>query len=195
MIVPPQAGNNELVSRFDGFLFSGGGDFAPHFYPGEKIGNELRDTDEERDEFEINLLRFLWEKDLPVLGICRGMQAMNLALGGGLYQDLKSDNQNFFDHFLVNNDEKYHEVQIGNDSILAEITQEMWIKVNSRHHQGIKRLAAGLQAIAWSSDGLIEAFTAKEKRFWLGIQWHPENLFSINPLCMEIFRVFIRACG
>ncbi|MGE5558872.1 MAG: gamma-glutamyl-gamma-aminobutyrate hydrolase family protein [Bacillota bacterium] len=193
-LLPPHEAGEYLLSYFDGIVFTGGGDFSPCYYGDERDCRNLRGVDGERDMFEIGLMRILWERDWPALGICRGMQGMNLALGGLLYHDLSAVQLSFQDHFMTAPDHAGHSVFVEPGTILTAACGKKRLSVNSRHHQGVRRLAAGLTPAAWAEDGLLEAFNGKGKKFWLGVQWHPENLYGSDSSMLGIFQAFVKAC-
>lgn len=183
----------EIIQSFDAFLFTGGYDIDPKYYHQKITFSEPKVP--MRDAFETELLNFLIQSsNKPVLGICRGMQLMNVVLGGSLYQDLSlfiSDNA--INHrpdkektFLA------HEVLVDKSSEFFNIVKDSKFFVNSRHHQGIDRLSKNLLAVAHSDDGLIEAVHLPEKKFFYGVQWHPENRKD-DPSSERIFRAFIEA--
>lgn len=184
----------EISGRLDGFLFTGGQDVAPELY-GERALPECGPVCQERDEMELRLLRFVTVRDKPLLGVCRGIQLANAALGGTLYQDLPSQKPSEAIHRQA---EPYslpaHEVTIlPNTPLDALPRMPRSVSVNSLHHQAIKRLSPRLCPMAISGDGLIEAAWMPEKRFiWL-IQWHPELMPENDPASGQIFSAFVQA--
>lgn len=186
-----------LLKHLDGILFSGGPDVHPKFFQEETIP-ECRNIIIERDELEINLLPMAMELRLPVLGICRGIQVMNIALGGDIYQDI--DAQANLHHFVSHYQKAkgtvpVHKVNVEPHTLLSEICNknEMW--VNSFHHQGVRNVAAGLSVAAKSNDGLVEAITKEDYPFFLAIQWHPEEMFTTDEISRKIFSEFIIAAS
>jgi putative glutamine amidotransferase len=181
-----------LATSLDGLLLTGGDDMDPACY-GEENRCDTSIIHPDRDRFELALLRFARERRLPVLGICRGFQVMNVHFGGSLYQDLslrpgtgahKSDESNVY---------LPHPVRIAEGTRLHSLAGRGVIEVNSRHHQIVNRLAPGLIPAAVAEDGVIEAFESPEEpRFLLGVQWHPERMPEA-PSSAAIFREFIRA--
>lgn len=186
-----------LSSFCQGLLLSGGGDFDPGFF-GEAPHSALGTVDYERDCWEINLIRKARREGLPILGICRGMQAINIALGGSLYQDLPSQYPESGKDGLVEHsqsipgDQVTHRVKIAESSLLYKIVESTEIWTNSHHHQAVKGTAPGLEITAWSDDGVIEGIEGKDDRFLLGVQWHPERLST--PESHRLFAAFVRAC-
>jgi putative glutamine amidotransferase len=167
-----------LVARLDGLVFSGGGDIAPARYGG--VPHPLvAGVDPDRDQVELDLFAEAMARRRPLLGICRGMQLMNVALGGTLYEDVLAQHPGGIKHQYwpdMPRDRLSHEVTIAPQSRLAAILGSTRAAVNSLHHQGVRRLADGLVATAHAPDGLIEAFELPEHPFALAVQWHPEWL-------------------
>ncbi len=178
-VVLPNTRRTELVDRFlsivDGLIISGGNDVDPVFYGERKKVKNLSIT-RERDLFEIALVKKAKARQTPILGICRGMQLVNVALGGDLYQDFSYEKK-FLDHTLEGSIlyNKRHPVVIQKESKLFHIIGKSRIMVNTSHHQMVRKVAPGLIATAWSErDGVIEAVESKGDRFLLCVQWHPE---------------------
>jgi putative glutamine amidotransferase len=199
MILPPLVDPRMaevLLDGIDGLLLSGGNDLDPGYY-GEECAPELGVTNPERDAFEIALLRLALGRGMPVLGICRGMQILNVALGGTLYQDLSSQlGGNVLKHWQETPKwQPAHEIEILYDSHLAEITRCQNTKVNSYHHQGIKEVADGLVVTARSSDGVIEAveYHNLSEQWLLGIQWHAEMMREVGTEHNSLFEAHVCA--
>lgn len=177
-VVVPVVGhgeNEDLVAmRLDGLVLSGGVDIAPRYY-GEQPRRPEWAGDPRRDEHEMGLLRAFAARDKPVLGICRGLQLMNVAFGGALHQDALEDGAVDATH---RDPEQYdlltHAMSIARPSYLYELYQRSDVLVNSVHHQAIRDLAPGMEAMAHSSDGLVEAIRHRDYSFVVGVQWHPE---------------------
>lgn len=188
---------DDALEIVDGILFAGGGDIHPKHYR-EEIGPKIRSIEPYRDEFEIELFKKSLEKGIPILGICRGAQLINVALGGTLYQDLASEVVNSMKHDwfvrgedLLPRDYPIHRVKIKLNTKLFEILKpnvanDAVLEVNSYHHQAIKRLGEGLKATAYAPDGVIEAVEMGEG-FVIGVQWHAEWMDNMHPL----FRAFV----
>jgi putative glutamine amidotransferase len=179
LMLPPDEATerdpDQLLDLIDGLILAGGADIDPGSY-GEASHPETRGTVPERDEFELALARRAIERDLPLLGICRGMQLMNVATGGTLLQHLPESHGH---HEHRRNpgtfDGADHDVRLDEDSLAARATGEVVHPTKSHHHQGIDRLGDGLEITGWSLiDDLPEAVEMPERRFALGVQWHPE---------------------
>jgi putative glutamine amidotransferase len=173
LIVPPlDEGVDETLDALDGLLLSGGEDLDPVHYGAERHP-ETKGVHEARDRAELALLRAALERDMPVLAVCRGSQVLNVALGGDLVQHLPE---------VVGHDEHRHtpgtfadhDIRIAPDSRLGDLLGEH-APVKSHHHQGFGRIAASLEEVAWAEDGIIEGLEHREKRFALGVLWHPEE--------------------
>jgi putative glutamine amidotransferase len=164
----------ELLERIDALLLIGGSDVDPSMY-GAEPDPALEATFPERDEFEIALLRGALERSLPVLGICRGMHVINVALGGTLQQDLR-DEHGAHPHrrALGSFEGTEHPVTLTPSSLVAAAAGEETHLVRCHHHQAIAKLGAGLVATGRSSDGVVEAVEAADGRWLIGVQWHPE---------------------
>jgi putative glutamine amidotransferase len=188
VVLPPVAeprAAEALLDGIDGLLLSGGSDLDPRYY-GEVAVPELGVTLPERDAFEMALLERALRRKIPIFGICRGMQVLNVALGGTLYQDLPSQ----MDHMVLLGHRQEtpkwqptHEVEVDGSSKVAEIMGTNELKVNSYHHQAIKDLASGLVAVASAPDGVIEAVESGDlsQRWLLGVQWHAEAMRDAGP--------------
>jgi putative glutamine amidotransferase len=165
----------EALDLIDGLLLAGGADIDPLSY-GQRAHAETAGTVPERDDFEIALVRAGIERDLPVLGICRGMQLINVARGGTLLQHLP-ERLGHHEHRRVigSFDGADHEVELGEGTLAMRVVGEARHPTKSHHHQGVDRLGEGLQVSGTSVlDGLPEAIELPERRFVLGVQWHPE---------------------
>ncbi len=174
---------------FDGFLFSGGCDVNPARY-GEEITGEGVAVSEARDAFELTLLDKLKNSDLPILGICRGVQSINVGFGGTLHQDIKGHRQEDSGKVTAFCD------RLTPGTRLREIIGKESTMVNSFHHQAVKDVAPGFVASAVSEDGYVEAIEPADKtgRFIIGVQWHPELFYGVNDDSDKIFAAFIEAC-
>ena len=196
VIFPFTADGRELDQLMDmcgGFLLTGGHDVSPGVY-GEEPMEDLLDTCGKRDDMELTVLEKAVGSDRPVLGICRGIQFINAALGGTLYQDLPTQHPSGISHRQKPPyDAPSHEVTIVEGSPLHRCLGADRIPVNSCHHQAVKQLAPGLEPMAVSPDGLVEAVYMPGKRFVWAVQWHPEFSFRTDANSRKIFRAFIDA--
>lgn len=186
-----------LYERLDGILLSGGGDVHPEFYD-QHLSDTIARIDRSRDQVEIKLARWAFEDDRPLLGICRGSQVMNVALGGTLIHDIPSAvrSQLQHDQALSENPARLaHEVNIKADSRLATILGTDHLTVNSLHHQAVDQLASGLTISARAADDVIEGIEAPSAAFYIGIQWHPEWLTRNVPVMKKLFKAFVEACA
>ena len=190
----------DVVKGVGGLLLAGGNDVLPSLY-GASAHQTFEAAEAGRDEYEIELVRLAMEADLPVLAICRGVQLLNVAQGGTLIQDIPSELTGSIEHrFAVPPHQPFdlaHEVWIEKDSRLATLLRERLegsdsCEVNSRHHQALKTLGEGLVSIATAPDGVIEAVEDPNRRFWLGVQWHPENFWRTGEFS-ALFEGLVKA--
>lgn len=190
---------SDYVSLLDGLVLQGGADIDPSVY-GDEPTELLGPTDPIRDRFELDLLRAFAAAGKPVLGVCRGMQLINVAYGGTLYQDLR--HANIVEHVhrkLELYDEHNHDVELTKDGWLSALYEgSVAARVNSIHHQGIKRLGEGLIVEAKASDGVIEAIRHPDLPFVVGVQWHPEfhdsrfpDLLPSDPLLKAFLQIAV----
>lgn len=195
LIIPSEVKDIDFyMNQVDGLLLTGGKDIYP---PNFSIKAEEKSGpfDLSRDELEIKCLRFALEKNLPVFGICRGAQLIAAYFKCDLYQDL--DEAGLFGHTKWVLPDKFmhvHTVKIEKNSLLSQLSSDEIWKVNSGHHQGIKKLALGMKRLATTPDGLIEAFQHEKYPFVLGVQWHPEVLQNKETYHRDIFELFINQC-
>jgi putative glutamine amidotransferase len=184
-IALPQTDNTadilQYAQLFDGYLLTGGDDINPKYY-GEEIMPECGFISDTRDFFEITLFRELVKLNKPVLGICRGIQVMNAALGGSLYQ-------HYEEHQNVR-----HDIYIDVKSRLYKLYEAGRINVNSYHHQAVKKLSGVFSIAAVDKDGLIEAVCIENNKYIVGVQWHPEIFDEDNTLSVKLFNDFITNC-
>lgn len=165
-----------LLDRIAGVCLSGGPDLDPEAYDGRRHP-ELGPVEPELDRFELALARAADDRGLPVLAICRGAQALNVARGGTLHQHLPDRPGTTLEHRQRTAGERTtHGVEIAPGSLLARVMRRTRARVNSFHHQGVRRLGVGLRATAWAPDGVIEGIEAPGRGFVLGVQWHAETL-------------------
>jgi putative glutamine amidotransferase len=197
MVLPLVRGlaqQNYLLRRIDGLLVTGSGsDLAPELY-GEPQQYSFVRMSEERAQLELGLSKLAFRHALPTLGICGGMQSMNVALGGTLIQDIPSQLVTKIQHRPKKSATKTaHLIHIEPNSLLRCIAKKSGIPVNSSHHQSVKSVPSSLQVTAVAPDGVIEAIEASTHPFWLGVQWHPEYLYRQDAIQKRIFLAFIKA--
>ncbi len=188
----------ELLGRIDGLILTGSGpDLDPALYR-EPRRHRFRIMSQERAEFELLLARRAAERDLPTLGICGGMQLMNVAAGGSLIQDIASDIHGALQHQQdAPATEPSHEISVAPGSRLARIlqlsTSGVSLKVNSSHHQGVKTPGKELRPTAHAPDGVVEALEHPGRQFWLGVQWHPEFMYARDEASRRLFEALLDA--
>jgi putative glutamine amidotransferase len=199
VVLPPVAEAAEEMARcIDGLLMCGGTDLDPGYY-GEEPIPELGETLPARDAFEMALLGHALERGTPVFGICRGLQLLNVALGGTLYQDLSSQ---VGDGSIAHRQQMpkwqwTHEVEVSGGSEMAKIMKSTELRVNSYHHQGIKDLADGLFVVARASDGVIEGIESSNlsEHWLLGVQWHAEAMRDVGFEHRSLFEAHVAAAS
>ena len=184
----------DCLSRLDGLMLAGGNDVDPTCYCENPV-RELGEVNSLRDGFELALLPQAMKLDMPVLGICRGIQVMNVALGGTLYQDLPTQRA---DSRLIHRQEKpydkpSHAVSIRDGSLLSNILGTNSFCVNSMHHQAVRDVAPALHTCAQAEDGVTEAVESDDRSFFLGVQWHPERM-PADREATALFEAFVGAC-
>jgi putative glutamine amidotransferase len=199
-VLVPNLGDLELLravyERLDGLLLSGGVDIHPSYY-GEPIHEKCGQISSERDETELPLTRWAIQDGKPVLAICRGIQVLNVALGGSLYQDIEAQvpgAEKHDWHATPSRDHLAHSVTVAPETRLAGILSVTYLPVNSMHHQAIKDVAPGLAVVARAPDGIIEAVEAPDHPFALGVQWHPEELATTDAHAQHLFEALVAAC-
>jgi putative glutamine amidotransferase len=195
----------EYLDEIDGLLLPGGGDIDPCRF------NELRyhvrgismveGVSKSRDALEIQLFQKALEADIPVFGICRGIQVMNVAMDGNLFQDIPSQLPLQFADFPIHKvkvGDSQHDIKIKTGSLLNQIIGERTAKVNSRHHQAVKVISEGFVVTAQSPDGIIEAVEDPSKQFVVGVQYHPERMLETEEFRehrRKLFEAFIKAAS
>ena len=198
-ILIPVAQNKDsirkIVKMLDGILLSGGPDINPRFY-GEQPIDGLGEIDEALDLTELDIAKSCFSMNKPIFAICRGIQVLNVALGGSLYQDISKQIEGCINHLQpADKSVNTHWIKTERNSLLHSIMKKRKIWVNGRHHQAIKRVATDLLVCAKAPDGVIEAVEAKSDRFALGVQWHPEGTFTKDKYSKYLFHAFIKAAS
>lgn len=198
VILPLKASEEDLkqlASELDGFLFTGGPDVHPFLF-GEETQAHCGNVSADRDEMELSLLPHVMALKKPILGICRGIQVLNIALGGNIWQDIPSQVER--DCQIAHTQPFYynmpcHTVSLAEGSLLARISGCTTLNVNSMHHQAVKDLAPGLLGTAYSPDHLVEALEMPDYPFFVAVQWHPEYLWEKNEEAARLFQKFVIA--
>ncbi len=186
---------NGMLDQVDGLLLTGGSDVDPALY-GEEPEQLLGKIIPERDAFEAALIQNALKQNMPILAICRGNLILNAAAGGSLYQDIYSQDGATLQHKQdAPRDHASHAIHLKEKTLLQKIVGSDVIRVNSFHHQAVKKAAPGFQISAVASDGTIEAIEFPELDFVLGVQWHPGSLIKKDPHSQDIFRAFIKAAN
>jgi putative glutamine amidotransferase len=194
-ITSSRAAIREILQRLDGVVVSGGNfDIDPRRY-GEEPMEGLGELKEERTEFELELISSALRRDLPVLGVCGGAQAINVALGGSLYQDIATQIRDAVEHQQgAVKDQGGHRIKIHAGTRLRRIVGRESLEVNTTHHQAVKKLGKDLIVDATAEDGIIEGIESQGHSFVLGVQWHPEFLTHKDATQRKIFASFVSAC-
>jgi len=184
-----------LWQRLDGLVLTGGGDIEPARF-GQARHPKTDDVAPARDELELGLTRRALDEDVPLFAICRGIQVLNVALGGTLVQDLPSERPSAIAHSQREpRAEATHAVKVmGEGTRLGRVLGSLEVNVNSMHHQAIDRVGFGLREVAWAPDGVIEGVEMPgEDRFVLGVQWHPEELVGHDQAARNLFTAIVEA--
>ena len=199
VIIPLELGEpawQSIYDRVDGLLFPGGVDVNPAYY-GEERHPRLGKVDDPLDQAELVLARWALEDHFPVLAICRGIQLINVAAGGTLYQDIPTQLPNAFPHACnapgYPRDFRAHMVHVEPGSRTAEAMGTVAVKTNSRHHQAVRDVAQGFVVTARAPDGVIEGIEHEEAPFIVGVQWHPESLAAQDGQMLGLFKALVQA--
>ena len=200
LIIPPQQDNiEEILSVVDGLLLSGGGDIDPQIYRDDTVHEKTYGIHEGRDSLEMALTKAAIERDLPTLCICRGIQVLNVALGGTLYQDIADQYSDEIEHRQhdkgIAANEPSHEVTAVRDSLLSDVYESDTIQTNSFHHQGLKDVSPELRAIGTAHDGIVESVERPASTWMLGVQWHPEMMFKAHEEHLKPFVGLVNAAN
>ncbi|HET7486408.1 MAG TPA: gamma-glutamyl-gamma-aminobutyrate hydrolase family protein [Acidimicrobiales bacterium] len=193
VLLPPDPGADpaDTLAPFDGLLLAGGGDVNPGHYGAEEHHPSVYGLDSVRDEVELDLARAAVAAGVPTLAVCRGMQVLNVALGGTLHQHLPDLSGMDLHGHPTSDASVVHEVKVATNTRLAAVCGREVLRCTSHHHQGVDRLAEGLVAVAWSGDGLVEAVEPAAGAAWLvGVQWHPEMTSHEDPGQQAVFDGF-----
>lgn len=181
------------VELIDGLVLSGGQDVHPHHY-GEEPSQHLGTVCLQRDDYELGLIRTAHAKKKPILGICRGLQLMNVAFGGSLYQDISQAMPEALQHQQLSHPEEASQrIELVEGSMLHEIMGTAQLVANTFHHQAIKQLAPGFSVSARAKDGVIEGIEKGGDLFTLGVQWHPELMYMNHSTMERLFQAFVQA--
>lgn len=192
VLIPPQPENAvSLIESLDGILLAGGEDCDPAAY-GEERHDSVEPMDPRRQANDVTLARLAREHGLPTLGICLGVQVMNVAAGGTLIQDIATSVETDIDHASEPSDRHRHDVRVEDGTRLSAILGEREFNVNSSHHQAIKDVGRGLRVTAHAPDGIIEGLEDPTHPFYVGVQWHPEDMPD-ETSAKSIFGAFVEA--
>lgn len=192
VLIPPQPENAEqLMRELDGFLLAGGDDCDPAVY-GEDRHPTVDPMDVRRQANDLALAEAARKHEVPMLGICLGLQVMNVAAGGTLIQDIDSQHDTEFRHASIPEDRARHDVIIEKGTQLAGVLPALELNVNSSHHQAIRKVGQGLRVTALAPDGIVEGVEDPKHPFYLGVQWHPEDMTGERS-GSALFTAFIEA--
>lgn len=193
LILPPLDASElpDIVAGVQGVVLTGGEDVDPAEY-GASRGAHTEPPHRRRDKMELALVTLARERTIPTLAICRGLQVVNVALGGSLVQDIPTEFETTVTHRAAERDRRVHEVRVEGDSALARAIGARTIRVNSSHHQSLGRPGKGVRVTARASDGVIEGAEWQDNAWWmLGVQWHPEDLVrDVEDWDRALFRAF-----
>ena len=193
LIIPPQPENAaEIVEQLDGIVLAGGDDCDPSLYNEERHPKCVELMDVRRQENDLSLAKLAREKGIPTLGICLGLQMMNVASGGSLIQDIDSQVETEIQHASKPEDRARHDVLIEQGTQLSTLLPAVECNVNSSHHQAIGRVGGGLRVTAHAPDGVVEGLEDPRHPFYIGVQWHPEDMNGEHS-ATKLFEAFLKA--
>lgn len=199
VMVPVAKGSEKFLGQFSdpmhGLLLVEGEDISPRNYRSTQVNYQyLENTHPLKDKLELKLLRLALERQIPILGICRGAQMLNISCGGTLYGDVQREKRSHRPHINYHNYDTYrHPVKVEPGTPLHQWYRRRTMKVNSYHHQGIRRLASWFTPMAWADDGLVEAFHDPRADFTVGLQFHPERMLREHKGNLRVWEAFARA--
>jgi putative glutamine amidotransferase len=183
----------EMAQRLDGVVLTGGGDIDPSLF-GEEPLPGLGEIVPERDRMETALVRLLLERDKPILAVCRGCQVLNIAVGGDMYQELYTQREDLLQHRQRSpRHHATHAIHLVTGTLLHRLAQENTVRVNSFHHQAVRRVPPPLRVAARTTDGVIEAIESARHRFVVGVQWHPECMAERDAFSRRLFQALVEA--
>jgi putative glutamine amidotransferase len=193
VVIPPQPENAaEVVEQLDGILLAGGEDADPALYNEERHPTVTETMDERRQWNDLALAKAARQRGIPTLGVCLGMQVMNVAAGGSLVQDIDSQIGTEIQHASRPENRARHDVLVEQGTRLASILPAVELNVNSSHHQAVRNLAEGLRITAHAPDGVVEGLEDPRHPFYVGVQWHPEDMVGESSAA-SLFAAFIQA--
>jgi len=183
----------DMLTRLDGVILTGGPDIYPYLY-GEEVQPGVGNSEHLSDRMEIEIARHTLENQIPTLGICRGIQVMAVANGGGLIQDIASAVKNPLCHWQKSTKDMFaHQVDVAEKSKLARIVGSGKLWVNSHHHQAVRAVPGELAVTAHASDGVIEGIEHRQHPFYVGVQWHPEGTTFVDKPSLGLFEALVKA--
>ncbi len=198
LLIRGRGTSKEFVTEIDGLLLPGGGDIHPDYF-NQDWHPKIKYVNEDRDELEISIFEEAFKEDIPVFGICRGIQVMSVAMGGSLYQDIETVYpQEALTHPSVSGKDSRHSIEIEPESMLGEIIGKGIDEVNSAHHQAVDEIGEGFVVTARSDDGIVEAIENPSKPFMVGVQYHPERMTRNEKFSehrRKLFEAFLEAAS
>lgn len=191
ILIPPVSQSaKEYIDLIDALVLTGGHcDIPPKLYGESKIHNSVY-TNDTRTSFEIEITKLAIKKRIPILGICGGMQLLNIIYGGSLFQHIPDSIEKSLNHEHKPYSSEAHKISIDNNSLLYKLSSQTEIGVNSSHHQAINKVGAGLTPVAFAKDGVVEALENNSYPFMIGVQWHPE--YNVSDFDQKIFEELVK---